>query len=175
MSQPPDPDPSSALAAPIAAMLQEWKELWALVRKWTDESEEEERATEATAWAILLREFLDRHRVALASPTYARWDFPSKAAEQLQQLADTCRAMQQAEATLLQKVANRAEAHQAQNLEILDRLDWLEGLSDEEWEAREDRMELYPELEFLRAQRDAMLGTLPIDQRRKWEARLRPE
>jgi hypothetical protein len=57
----------------------------------------------------------------------------------------------------------------------LDRLDWLEGLSDEEWEAREDRMELYPELEFLRAQRDAMLGTLPIDQRRKWEARLRPE
>jgi hypothetical protein len=108
-------------------MLQEWKETWALVRKWTDESEEEERATEATAWAILLREFLERHRVTLASPVYARWDFPFKAAEKLQLLADTARALQQAEGTQLQKVANRAEAHQAKHLEMLGRLVWLEA------------------------------------------------
>jgi hypothetical protein len=49
-------------------MLRDWQELWSVVRKRTDESDEEERATEASAWAILLREFLERHRVALVAP-----------------------------------------------------------------------------------------------------------
>jgi hypothetical protein len=47
----------------------------------------------------------------------------------------------------LQKVANRAQAHQAEHLVYLDRLVWLAGLSEEEWDARED----WVALELLRA------------------------
>lgn len=177
----PDPSPLPNPAerdAAIAAMRLEWEDLRAQIMEWNEELPEDEEAEDARKRTALLRDFFARHRAALlaAGVQNEQLDLTELEAD-LARFLHSDASYHDAEEKLLQMAAIKADQEQALTVTLLGHFESLEKIPPEEWDAmtEDERETLGATLAHFRANREGMLGALPIAIRREWENRLPPE
>jgi hypothetical protein len=160
-------------AAAFAAMQADWAAIEGFVMH---DCEEENDGT-ALRRAELMRDFLAKHRAVLEDRGMppAMLD-PQPMLKSEEDLRRACGEMEQLEDKLLQAKASLAETAATMAEQLLGRWHWLENLSDADWESLEPapRANLMDALLNLRNNRETLLGRLPVEKRREWEAKLPP-
>ncbi|HEV7406602.1 MAG TPA: hypothetical protein VGO11_26865 [Chthoniobacteraceae bacterium] len=167
--------PPCPISTAIVAMRREWAEVRAHQPLYHPELPEEDRYEVAVRQMAVFRAFLERHRAVFALPDLPERDrHAQETTRRLQLFIDWCEQEQRRLEEALQENADRTDFCDEFVLECLKQLVRLESMPQEKWDALpiEQALKLNDLLEALRANREAMLGTLPIELRREWERRL---
>ena len=177
----PDPESqpdSDEQEAALAAMRRDWAEMRDEMMHWDKELLACDKRAEALRRMALLQRHRAKHRaILLAHPTDPAALELAATEKFLAGYLELDDAANEAEEVMLQAFAKRAEASQAAAVVMLARLEALESIPQEQLDAASEdgRAEFLGALQHLQENREALLGELPIELRREWEGRLRPE
>lgn len=171
------PDPAEHEAA-LAAMRRDWEALSEEMIRWDKEMLNGDQRAEAVRRTALLEHHSSQHRaILLARPTDPAALELAATQKFLAEYLAADDAANEAEEVMLQAFAKKAEARQAVVILTLERLEWMESIPQEQMDAasEENRAQLLSAMQSLQENREALLTELPIELRREWEGRLRPE
>ncbi|HEV7401847.1 MAG TPA: hypothetical protein VGO11_02930 [Chthoniobacteraceae bacterium] len=126
----------------------------------------------------LLRNHVAKHRaILLAQGTDPAALETAKMEQSLSEFLESEAAVAAAEEVMLQAAAQKAESDLALAVSQLVLLEKMESIPQEQLDAasEESRAQFLSARQELHENREALLGELPIELRREWEERLRPE
>lgn len=159
-------------------MRRDWAEIREEVLHWDKEMLDCDKPAAALRRTALLKHHFAKHRAILLArgmdpAALEMADIEAFMARYLE--ADA--AAKEAEEVMLQAFAKQADARRAVVVAMLQRLEWMESIPQEQHDAasEEGRAQFLRARQELQENREALLGELPIELRREWEGRLRPE
>jgi hypothetical protein len=177
----PDPDsqPEEHEAA-LAAMRRDWAEIREEVMNGDNDEEllDCEKREALIRRTTLLKNHVAKPRaILLAQGTDPAALETVQMEKSLAEFLESEAAVAAAEEVMLQAAAQKAESDLALAVRMLELLEKMESLPQEQLDAasEEGRAQFLSALQTLQENREALLGELPIELRREWEGRLRPE
>jgi hypothetical protein len=179
----PDPTPHPGFdeqAAALAAMRRDWAEIREEVMNWDNDEEllDCEKREALIRRTTLLKHHVAKHRaILLAQGTDPAALETARMEKSLAKFLESEAAVAAAEEVMLQAAAQMAESNLDLAVSQLELLEKMESLPQEQLDAasEEDRAQFFSTMQELQENREALLGELPIELRREWEGRLRPE